>query len=157
MTFKILNLGCGEETYGDVRIDFVKTKTTTHVLDLENKLPFKNGEFDEVYCKSVLEHIGNLKSFISESLRVLKKGGKFWFRTDNASYIGFLIKNHQDYIRYDYVSDEDKHYYLFKEEHLKNFFESVSSRIISYTCPSKKLFFLNEKFKCMHIEISGIK
>ena len=157
MEKKILNIGCGEESYVDIRIDFVKTEATTHVQDLNKKLPFKDCEFDEVYCKSVLEHIGNVKNFISESLRVLKKGGEFWFRTDNASYIGFLFRNHNDYIKYDHASKEDKHYYLFKKEHLENLFEYIFSKEISYTCPSKKLFFLNKKFKCMHIEIRGVK
>ena len=154
---KILNLGCGEETYGDVRVDFVKTKTTTHVCDLNKKLPFRNGEFSEVYCKSVLEHIGNVKQFVEECMRVLKKGGKFWFRTDSSIYIGFLFRNHQDYIKYNYTSKDDKHYYLFKKEHLINLFEGYDLDI-TYTCPNKRyLFWLPYKFKCCHIEASGIK
>jgi len=155
---KILNIGCGNETYGTERIDFVKTETTTQVCDLNNKLPFKDNSFDEIYCKSVLEHIRNLKTLIKECFRVLKKGGEIWFRTDNASYIGFLFKNHQDYIKYfDYASKEDKHYFLFKEEHLRNLFSCFRELEVEFTCPSRKLFFLPMKFKCMHIEIKGEK
>jgi len=33
----IINLGCGDEDYGDVRVDFVKTSTTTHILNLNEK------------------------------------------------------------------------------------------------------------------------
>lgn len=157
----ILNLGCGQQEYGDVRVDFVKTNATTHIFNLNEKFPLNDEIFDEVYCKSVLEHVGNVKQFVEESMRVLKKGGKFWFRVDSATYLPFLIKNHQGYIegkcRYDYKSDEDKHYYLFKEEHFINFFKKFGDIEITYTCPSKKLFFIPSKFKCMHLEVSGIK
>ena len=152
---KTINLGCGEQENGDVRVDFVKTKTTTHVLDLNKKLPFKDGEFDYVYCNSVLEHIGNVKDFIKESMRVLKDGGEYYFRTDNASYIGFMMQNHQSYIENEEWSKDDKHFYLFKPEHMTNLFGEYIW--ITYTCPSKKLFFLPKKYKCMHIEVHGKK
>lgn len=157
---KILNLGCGQESYGDVRVDFVKTKTTTHILDLNKKLPFENEEFDEIYSKSVLEHIRNVGLFISEAMRVLKKGGRFWFRTDNASYLGFYFKNHQSYIEdtYEHHTADDRHYYLFKREHLINFFKDYSDKLeICFTAPSKKLTIFPKKIKCMHIEIIGSK
>ena len=157
----ILNLGCGNQDYGDVRVDFVKTNATTHICNLNEKLPFNDENFDEVYCNSVLEHIGNVKQFVEESMRVLKVGGKFYFRTDSSTYLPFLIKGHQSYIegkcKYDYKSDEDKHYYLFKEEHLINFFKRFGDIKIGYACPSKKMPFFPMKFKCMHIEVNGIK
>lgn len=156
----ILNLGCGGESYGDVRVDFTRTATTTNILDLNKKLPFKDEMFDEVYAKSVLEHIGNVKLFIDEAIRVLKVGGTIWIRTDNANYLPFLFKNHQDYItnKYSHYISDDKHYYLFKKEHLNNIFNLKLQRYsISFTCPSKKLFFLPNKLKCMHIELRGIK
>lgn len=155
---KILSLGCGQDFYGTTRVDFVKTPATTHVCNLNEPLPFKDGEFDEVYCKSVLEHVGNVKLFISEAMRVLKEGGTFWFRTDNASYIPFLWNNHQDYIKYSHTCKEDRHYYLFKSEHLLNhFIDTKGICTIIYSCPSSKLFFLPWKYKCMHIEIKGRK
>lgn len=154
----ILNLGCGNETYGDVRVDFYKSNTTTLVLNLNDKLPIASNVFDEVYSKSVLEHIGNVKQFVEESMRVLKKGGKFWFRTDNANYIGYQLKNHQSYLPCYNAVEDDKHYYLFKPEHLINFFEKHSRDFkIKYTCPSKKLIFLPSKYSCMHLEITGTK
>lgn len=153
----ILNIGCGEEIFGTHRVDFVKTKATTHVADLEESLPFKDEFFDEIYCKSVLEHVRNLKTMVGESYRVLKKGGKIWFRTDNASYVGFLFRNHQDYINYPHASSDDKHYFLFKEEHLRNLFKEFKIDKVYFTTPSKKLFFLPNKFKCIHIEIKASK
>lgn len=155
MAKRILNLCCGEDAYGDARVDIVKTKSTTHVCDLNNKFPFEDKEFDEVYCRSGLEHIGNLKQFIEESMRVLKHSGKFWFRTDNASYAGFILRNHQNYMKEEKWNENDKHYYLFKPEHLFNLFGN--DIILNYNGANKKLWFLPSKFKCMHIEIEGEK
>jgi len=155
----ILNLGCGQEEYGDVRVDFVKTPTTTHVWDLNLGLPFQKAMFTEVYSKSVLEHIKNLDNFVREIRRVLRLEGKFWIRTDNASYLPFLFRNHQDCIEgtYEHHTSDDMHYHLFKEEHLRNLFRDFKDLEIEYTCPNKKLFFLPKKFKCMYIEIKGGK
>lgn len=156
----ILNLGCGDETYGDVRVDFVKTATTTMVLDLNKPLPFEDESFDEVYSRSVLEHIKNVGVFTSEMLRVLKPKGKLWLRTDNANYLAFYFKSHQSFIEntYKHHTIEDRHYYLFKKEHLINLFGlKLIGYDIKYTCPNKKLFFLPQKLKCMHLEIEGLK
>lgn len=150
----VLNLGCGNQMYGTDRADIVWTETANMVFDFNKKFPLKSNYYDEVYSNSVLEHIKNLDNFIREIKRVLKKGGKLFIRTDNASYLPFLFKNHQDYISYDWDwNPTDKHYYLFKEEHLRNLFSEFKDLKISYSCPSKKLFFLPKKFKCMHIEL----
>jgi SAM-dependent methyltransferase len=45
-------------------------------VDLENgKLPYKSETFDVVYSKSVIEHMLDPLSFVTESFRVLKPGG----------------------------------------------------------------------------------
>ena len=152
---KIINLGCGNESYGDVRVDFVKTSTTTHICDLNKPLPFKDNSFDKVYCKSILEHVGNVKQFIDECMRILKVGGTFYFRTDNSTYLGHVFKSHQSYLQFEDWSKEDKHYYLFKKEHLINFFGDKVD--LQYACQNKKVFFLPKKYKCFHIDINGVK
>jgi len=44
--------------------------------DLEKeKFPFVDNHFHVVFSKSVLEHVSNADNFLSESLRVLRKGG----------------------------------------------------------------------------------
>ena len=43
-------------------------------LEME-QLPFGDNTFDIVFSKSVLEHVVNANNFLSESLRVLKRGG----------------------------------------------------------------------------------
>jgi ubiquinone/menaquinone biosynthesis C-methylase UbiE len=131
---KILNLGCGEDNYGTDRLDFVKTKTTTKVSDLNKKFPYKDNSFDEVYSKSVIEHIKNLGIFVDEAYRVLKKGGKIYILTDFAGYIPFFIskKNeHNNYIKYNWNS-EDAHYHLFVESHLRLLFKKFKNIKINY-------------------------
>lgn len=45
-------------------------------VDLESgTLPYKDNEFDVIYSKSVIEHMLDPLSFVSESFRVLKPGG----------------------------------------------------------------------------------
>jgi len=123
---RILNLGCGEDLYGTDRIDFVKTSATTKVCDFEKKLPFKENTFDEVYCKSVLEHIRNLKTFLDEIYRVLKSGGKLYIRTDHSGYLPVHLSykhKHNKSLHYEYQDSEDKHYHHFVESHLRYLFK----------------------------------
>ena len=47
------------------------------IADITRKLPFGNEEADIITSRSVLEHLKNLENFISESDRILKKGGYF--------------------------------------------------------------------------------
>lgn len=46
-------------------------------------LPFEDNSFDLIYSTNVLEHVNNPKKVISESLRVLKKGGFLQFVIPN--------------------------------------------------------------------------
>ena len=62
MEKKKLNFGCGTRIMkGYVNLDIVKHKGVDVVHDL-NKFPypFKNGEFDEIYARFILEHLGDL-------------------------------------------------------------------------------------------------
>lgn len=45
--------------------------------DLENNdLPFEDNSFDVVFSKSVIEHMGNPNTFMKETYRVLRPGGR---------------------------------------------------------------------------------
>jgi SAM-dependent methyltransferase len=41
-------------------------------------LPYKEGEFDIVVCKAVLEHVEDMWGASKELVRVLRSGGKIW-------------------------------------------------------------------------------
>jgi len=70
----ILNLGCGEQTYGDVRVDIYRGKADL-LADVEKSLPFKDNILDEVYSRHLFEHLRNPSSVLGEMVRVLKPGG----------------------------------------------------------------------------------
>ncbi len=105
---KMLDAGCGsgefvefiKELGFDVSgVDISKTAvekararcpgTPFWVKSLEDRLPFKDDEFDVVWATEVLEHIFEIHSTLSEINRVLKDGGLFIL---TVPYHG-LIKN----------------------------------------------------------------
>jgi predicted SAM-dependent methyltransferase len=123
----ILNVGCGNEEYGDVNADIVRTGTTNVICDADSSLPFKDGAFDEIYSKCLFEHLKNPNFFLQEVKRVLKNGGKATIITDNASYLRFHISRNSFPLRigwrhggeYCSMNPLDKHYALYQLEHIK--------------------------------------
>lgn len=136
----ILNLGCGNEKYGDIRVDIYPTKTTTHVLDVEKGLPRKwSNKFDIVYSKNLFEHLRNPGFVLKEMKRVCKPGGKIILITDNAGFWEFHIfgVHVTPKIRlkrlcfYRGRGELDTHYSLFTKEHLINHFKRAGLKIES--------------------------
>jgi predicted SAM-dependent methyltransferase len=128
----IINLGCGNSAYGDVRVDFIKTDTTTLVYNLEQGIPFPDETFDMTYSTLFLEHLANVGFHLKECYRVLKKGGIIDCTTDNAScsrYYWPFIGTHTG--RYEKLhSKSDRHFSIFTCNHLKNHFENAGFRNI---------------------------
>ena len=58
---KSLNVGCGSDTWGDVRVDIASNFLSWHfrptVLADAHYLPFKDGSFEVVKASHVLEHL----------------------------------------------------------------------------------------------------
>ena len=70
-----------------------KEKIPFKYVNLENgKLPYKSEIFDVVYSKSVIEHMLDPLSFVTESFRVLKPGGLLLILTPDweANYKTFF-------------------------------------------------------------------
>jgi SAM-dependent methyltransferase len=120
----ILNLGCGEQTYGDVRVDIYRGKANL-LADVEKSLPFKSDVFDEVYSRHLFEHLRNPSSVLSEMVRVLKPSGRVVLITDNAAYIPWHLhprfgSGGHSWNGYHSFSPIDKHFSICTPEHLKN-------------------------------------
>ncbi len=116
---RVLNIGCGLDTYGTDRIDKCESPAVTMVCDVEQGLPYPNASFDEVYSKNNLEHLRNVGFHLQEIHRVLKRGGRLKLITDNASCIRFyLFGTHTG--RYEKLHEGDCHYSVFTVNHLKN-------------------------------------
>lgn len=124
---KVINLGCGDDSYGTHRVDIHPTKTTTHVFDVEKGIKFPDNYFDVVYEKNLLEHLRNVGYHLEEVFRVLKLGGKLILVTDYAGckrYIWF--KTHEGrYERKHKSNPYDKHFSFFTKSHLQNHLVSV--------------------------------
>lgn len=86
--FKTLNVGCGKDTWGDVRVDvsyrfydFWECRPT--VLADAHHLPFKPQTFDVVKAKAVLEHLISPYVALNEICRVARKQIILQFPAEN--------------------------------------------------------------------------
>ena len=103
----MLNLGAGPATKSAIRrfkgtvrevcgadIDAVvlsNDELDRAVLIEGGKVDFPSGYFDLIYSDFVIEHVENPREFLSETLRLLKPGGKFYFRTPNLFHYVSMI------------------------------------------------------------------
>jgi SAM-dependent methyltransferase len=125
----VLNLGAGSQDYGDVRVDFYPSASTTAVCDASRTLPFRSGVFSEVYSRCLFEHLRNPGHFLDEAFRVLRPGGRLVLITDHAGYWRWHLQI--DHSRdYTHRSDRDRHFALYSPGHLRNFCESSGFTIL---------------------------
>jgi len=99
-TGKTLDLGGGEKfNYDSVfHIDGVKETANnnralepTHLIDLNQHLPFETSVYDNVLSLNTLEHVHNDELAVRELMRVLKPGGCFFIS------VPFLYPVHSRY------------------------------------------------------------
>ena len=134
MKKKILNVGCGNDSYGTHFIDLYPTRREVIKCDVnKDKFPFKDNFFDEVIAIGLFEHLTNPLNFLKESYRVLKRGGKLIIITDNAGFFGIFGKVHHggyEEVRENEGINQDRHYALFTPNHLENWLRYVGFRKI---------------------------
>ncbi len=119
----ILNVGCGSESFGNIRID--KYPGAANIIaDIELGIPFKENIFEIVYSRFLFEHLRNPSFVLNEMVRVLCPGGKLIVITDNASYLPFYfipsLGSGFHVGGYKGKGPGDKHYAIFTKEHVKN-------------------------------------
>ena len=74
-----LNVGCGTDPYGDIRIDIIhqrslyETKNTLNLFADAHNLPLRDKTIDESRCFHVLEHLESPKKGLNELKRVTKE------------------------------------------------------------------------------------
>lgn len=74
-----LHIGCGGKILeGYINAVVSKKKGADIAFNAEEKFPFKDNTFSEIYSEHFIEHLNkeNVKKFYRECYRTLKKGGK---------------------------------------------------------------------------------
>jgi ubiquinone/menaquinone biosynthesis C-methylase UbiE len=101
---KILDVGCGVGIISDLYPDH-----DIHGIDISRgmlrhhkgkcqfasatDIPFDDGAFDSVVCRSVLHHLHEPKKALEEISRVLKPGGRFVCWETNKSWIASIVRS----------------------------------------------------------------
>lgn len=106
----LLDLGCGDVPLYGAYADLVRDVTcidweqTAHgsqhvdlAVDLNGRLPLKDGQFDTILSSDVLEHIWNHTTLWAEKARVLRSGGKLILGTP---FLYWLHEDPHDYLRW---------------------------------------------------------
>ncbi len=89
------------------------------VFDIQDIFPVEDEKFDAVLCMNVLEHVYDFNNVISETFRVLKKGGRFICA---VPFMHHIHASPDDYFRYTRSAIEE----MLKE----NKFENIDIREI---------------------------
>lgn len=177
---KILNVGCGTDTYGTHFVDKFPSRPDVLKCDLDwEKLPFPSNHFDEIRCYTVLEHLTNLGFVFKEMYRVLNKNGKLVLITDNAHF--WTLTFHKDHaLKYNGLksriglSEEDRHYVVFELSHLRNLaimagfrnihtnytsgvYSKRSFRSVAETLSTAFLRVISKRLAYRHVRLDAIK
>ena len=68
-----LNLGCGRYLLkGFINVDLFLHENIDVIADFNNKLPFKDDIFTEIYCSHVIEHLDDTLAIVQEIYRISK-------------------------------------------------------------------------------------
>lgn len=112
----------------------VKTK----VIDLEEKLPFKDNEFDIGFSNAVIEHLENQEQFASEVQRVCKN---YFISCPNKM---FPFEMHYRLPFFQFVGEKQQKW-LVKRFKLGNYDDGVWEKILLPTKKSMKKWFTQGK------------
>lgn len=106
---RIIELGCGNVRTipKSVCVDKFNDKVADMMLDVSEKLPFNDGEFDILIGRHILEHLENPKEAFTEWSRVLSKKGKMvlalpyfkWFDVDPTHKVKLELKEIINYFK----------------------------------------------------------
>lgn len=150
---RILNVGCGDETYGTDFVDMYPCRSDVIQCDLEKGLPFEDNLFDEVYSKCLFEHLKNPFNMLLEMRRVAKVGGKVRIITDNGSYWAFATDHSAHTGGYERNEHpDDRHYCFFTKTHLIHHFSAAGLEVedvhlLEYLSPS-----FAKRFMCLLVQ-----
>lgn len=91
---QIIKLGKAKQTVGAdnsksaINLCQKKNLEAIWIKTADEKLPFKNNEFDTVLAGEIIEHLYDVNTFLREVHRILKPKGQFLLTTPNLASIG---------------------------------------------------------------------
>jgi len=145
----VVELGCGDKKrQGRITVDKMDLPNIDVVADIEEGLTFlPDNSVDEIYCRSVLEHIQNFEDLIREILRVLKKNGKVYIFVPHFSNPYY----YSDYTHKRTFGLYSFYYFVETEQQLKrkvpNFYTDIRINIISQRLKFRSAFSILNPFK----------
>jgi ubiquinone/menaquinone biosynthesis C-methylase UbiE len=128
--WNILDIGCGYSAskYATIIADkqdlssFYKEKKFVQILN--NKLPFKDKEFDFIIASHVIEHVQDFKFFISELERISSKG---YIELPSRLGDNLIFENKKDHIWWFIYDDLKNELVGSKKNQLMDPFMTVST------------------------------
>jgi len=108
-----LNVGCGEDIReGWINLDNHSSLGSDYVWDLNNlPLPFKDGEFDYVYCSHVIEDWTHPRPIIDELVRITKVNGLIEIRTPFETNAWDSIDHARAFNKRSFITYAEQHQY----------------------------------------------
>ena len=136
-----LNVGAGDTTWGDVRLDIGHTSSVTVLGDM-HELPFDADTFDEVLLDNVIEHTPDTTGVWREVHRVLRPGGIAYVYVPYYNAVGaYMDPTHRSFFsegsfKYYSTSSRYEHYSDFDFEVVsEDFYYSILTKYI----PSRRI------------------
>ena len=147
-----LNLGCGmKKIEGYLNCDISKEVEPDKLVDLENKLPFKDNSIRGVVGNHILEHITNFILLMRELHRICKGGAILKFKVPFYLSVGAFsdpthVRFFTPFTFHDLVNKEFEH-----EFKLGDMFK-INKVKIMYAFQNKKIvnFFINPIINLSH-------
>lgn len=85
-----LNLGCGHDKRGEIRMDYKSSKMAINIIGDAHHLPFRDKSISKTLCNCVLEHVLSPFKALSEMKRVTD--GSIIIVVPNLTHIRRIIK-----------------------------------------------------------------
>ncbi|PID57160.1 SAM-dependent methyltransferase [candidate division KSB3 bacterium] len=147
---KVLDIGCGrKKVSGAVGVD-LNPRTDADVIHDLNVFPypFQDGEFDEVYCDSILEHLENFFQVMEELHRVTVAGGIIRVKVPHyTSFDAYTDPTHRHFFT-------SRSFDYFREDYAYNYYTTARFEILDIHLTFLRLKQLGgiSPHKCLGIE-----
>ena len=145
-----IEIGCGAKRRDAVTItiDRVDLDNVDIVADIEQGLGFlPDGCVDQLYCRSVLEHIENFEGLLREMLRVLKDDGKAYIFVPHFSNPYY----YSDYTHKRFFGLYSFYYFVKPEKQLRRkvpiFYSDIRLDICSLKLVFKTPFWISRRLR----------